>query len=838
MKILVFFIVLSAICYIASAQSTLPLRADTVTVEKVGGNATLKIKNATRDSVGGVLYNIGNGATAFKKSKKHADSCIIIGGDTICGLGPVFSNGLTRTVNTVRLGGSLTQNTTVDAGENTFTIFGPAAAFSFGPGLGSFSHHQISNFAPSNITSLQINDEASATNYNGITVDAPGPNAVGISSNSPQGIAISANGQSTYTANLQSSNTAATIHGILQISRNNLSTGKGSSIDYATTTSGVASRIANVFTLWNNDIAGSITELQFHTRNLTDLSSKMVLNGFGNLGIGKAVPLAGLHVKGGTNTVPSIIIDSGALTSTPINGAIENDGSFLYFTAGGIRNPLGATGANFYTTDGIITSARTVDVDEYPITFSDVGLFRITEGDVTVGGTYDFNNGVDHLVYDADNSSNMVMNAAAGLTFEYTDLSGPTVVSHLKVNSAGVELKGTTKLSTGTTTSAPLKFTAGTNLTTPENGAIEYDGTHYYGTIGSTRYQLDQQGGSGVTTMANIGSSPNADGASISGSTLTLQPANASFGGVLTTGAQTIAGNKTLTGNLSLITASSDPNEIFSADLSGGGKYARYYSSGSIAVRFEKATATDFSTFEFWTGASRTHYFSSFNDGTFRITRDATANDIVIDGSSNIGIGKANPGQKLDVVGIVRGGGASGGLLAGARDTDADSYQFYSPTIGTFHFYDHQVAANRFSIEGGNFTMSSTGWMKPPAGTDAQRPGSPAAGMTRYNTTSNVFEYYNGTAWIQPNTFSLKNSTTWDPGSIGANSSTTTTLTVTGAALGDPVTISKTSGAYSNGEIYDAFVSATNTVTIRLSNLSGGTFDIASATYNVILLKY
>lgn len=102
-------------------------------------------------------------------------------------------------------------------------------------------------------------------------------------------------------------------------------------------------------------------------------------------------------------------------------------------------------------------------------------------------------------------------------------------------------------------------------------------------------------------------------------------------------------------------------------------------------------------------------------------------------------------------------------------------------------------------------------------------------------------------AWIDPLTEqvkvgpyqrTLKNSTTWDPASIGANSSTTTTLTVTGAALGDPVTISKTSGSYSNGEIYFAYVSATDTVTIQLQNGSGGTFDIASATFNVVVLKY
>jgi hypothetical protein len=40
---------------------------------------------------------------------------------------------------------------------------------------------------------------------------------------------------------------------------------------------------------------------------------------------------------------------------------------------------------------------------------------------------------------------------------------------------------------------APLKFISGTNLTTPETGAVEYDGSHLYITIGSTRYQLDQQ---------------------------------------------------------------------------------------------------------------------------------------------------------------------------------------------------------------------------------------------------------------------------------------------------------------------------------------------------------
>ena len=62
-------------------------------------------------------------------------------------------------------------------------------------------------------------------------------------------------------------------------------------------------------------------------------------------------------------------------------------------------------------------------------------------------------------------------------------------------------------------------------------------------------------GGSGVTTLAAIGSSPNANGATISGSTLNLEPASASFGGVVTTGTQTFAGAKTFNGNVNITTA-------------------------------------------------------------------------------------------------------------------------------------------------------------------------------------------------------------------------------------------------------------------------------------------
>lgn len=54
------------------------------------------------------------------------------------------------------------------------------------------------------------------------------------------------------------------------------------------------------------------------------------------------------------------------------------------------------------------------------------------------------------------------------------------------------------------------------------------------------------------------------------------------------------------------------------------------------------------------------------------------------------------------------------------------------------------ASAITFAVDG---TFSGTGQVKLPAGTTAQRSGSPATGMLRYNTSLSSFEGYDGTAW-------------------------------------------------------------------------------------------
>lgn len=51
------------------------------------------------------------------------------------------------------------------------------------------------------------------------------------------------------------------------------------------------------------------------------------------------------------------------------------------------------------------------------------------------------------------------------------------------------------------------------------------------------------------------------------------------------------------------------------------------------------------------------------------------------------------------------------------------------------------------AVTGGNVT--ATGAWTIPTGTTAQRPGTPATGMMRYNTTLSALEIYNGSSWSQ-----------------------------------------------------------------------------------------
>jgi len=140
-------------------------------------------------------------------------------------------------------------------------------------------------------------------------------------------------------------------------------------------------------------------------------------------------------------------------------------------------------------------------------------------------------------------------------------------------------------------------------------------------------------GGSGVNTLAAIGSSPNANGATISGSTLNLEPADGSFGGVVTTGTQTIAGAKTFSSAFTSSTSTTSPILI-----GGTG------TGSSISIRPTSGVGS--------TGADI--IFQNGNNGGTEIARVTGSNGYT-------GFGTASPLMKFDITNGTQVTGANSG---------------------------------------------------------------------------------------------------------------------------------------------------------------------------------
>ncbi len=92
-------------------------------------------------------------------------------------------------------------------------------------------------------------------------------------------------------------------------------------------------------------------------------------------------------------------------------------------------------------------------------------------------------------------------NAGGGGAFRWYDLTANAtrmIIDALGRVGIGIAVPSALlHLKAGTATIAPFKLNTGTALTTPENGAIEYHDSHIYFTIGTTRFQLDQQASGG-----------------------------------------------------------------------------------------------------------------------------------------------------------------------------------------------------------------------------------------------------------------------------------------------------------------------------------------------------
>lgn len=109
--------------------------------------------------------------------------------------------------------------------------------------------------------------------------------------------------------------------------------------------------------------------------------------------------------------------------------------------------------------------------------------------------------------------------------------------------------------------------------------------------------------------------------------------------------------------------------------------------------------------------------------------------------------------------------------------------------------------------------------------------GSPTSGDKGTGTLNATGLYINGNTV----SYRLQGTATFDPISLVDGAGVTTTVTVTGAALGDMALASFSLDT--QGIVVTAWVSAANTVSVRFQNESGGTLDIASGTLKAWVLK-
>ena len=138
-----------------------------------------------------------------------------------------------------------------------------------------------------------------------------------------------------------------------------------------------------------------------------------------------------------------------------------------------------------------------------------------------------------------------------------------------------------------------------------------------------------------------------------------------------------------------------------------------------------------------------------------------------IDENGNVGIDQSNPSAYGKFV--VNG---TGNIINLRASSGAASLGFFEAGTGRFYiktlngsdglsFVDADNTTERMNIASdGHVAITTTGALKVPAGTTAQRPGSSVAGDIRYNSTSSSLEFYTGSAWIGTNAAPAVNSIT------------------------------------------------------------------------------
>lgn len=373
----------------------------------------------------------------------------------------------------------------------------------------------------------------------------------------------------------------------------------------------------------------------------------------------------------GTTANGTGVILGGNLTT---NAAFSGAYGFQFANSGLTTITINPT---LYEADGYVSTAYSPDIT---ITGN-----TNPNADILIGNArafYDISDAEMYAIYSTPSISNDYSGSPGTNNKYYAFYSDPTinpqVTNYGVVLGSGLSGFGTltptarAHIAAGTTTIPPLKLTSGTALTTPQDGTLEYHTSHLYFTIGSTRYQLDQQGGSGDVTKVGTpvdnqigvwtgdGTIEGTSGLTYNGSNFQLtgdigstgtritkgwftdlQVTNA-IAGSITGNAATVTTNANLTGHitstgnaavLGSFTVAQLSAAISDADISGtntGDQTSIVGITGSLAEFNTSLTGADFAT------GGGTATGTNTGDQALANTSDATSHTVTLTGGTSV----------------------------------------------------------------------------------------------------------------------------------------------------------------------------------------------------------
>ncbi len=346
-----------------------------------------------------------------------------------------------------------------------------------------------------------------------------GGNAATVTTNANLTGDVTSTGNATTVVKINGTSLAGLSTGIL---KNTTSTGVPSiavAADFPTlnqNTTGTAANVTGTVAIANGGTGST-------TQNFVDLTTNQTIAGVKTFSGTSTIVNQNLTVNAaGTSGQGIILSDDGDIVD-------NNDGAATFRFTGGVKINNGNKSAGTTTN----------------ITLSNAGNITAS-GNITATGNISGNQ--------------LTSNIATG-TAPFV-VTSTTPVANLSIGGNAANVTGTVAIANGGTgqTTKAAAFNALSPMTTA--GDIIYGGTSGTGTrlgIGTNGQVLTLASGlpswatpAGITSLAAIGSSANANGATISGTTLNLEPANATNGGVVSTVAQTFAGAKTFNADLTV----------------------------------------------------------------------------------------------------------------------------------------------------------------------------------------------------------------------------------------------------------------------------------------------